>query len=192
MTLKPDKSLNSNLSFLNSKIRFIFSTKLSTSLFTSHLNLNFEVLNLKQQTLEFTSAKKENVMYYGSCLCGAIQYQVAGNIGDSVICHCQRCRKANGSAFAVNAPIQKADFNLLNGHTMLKQYESSSGVHRFFCGQCGAPIYSQRDNDAQYLRLRLGTLDTPLHQQPKMHVFTASKAEWDNIYDDLPQFAERP
>lgn len=131
-------------------------------------------------------------MYYGSCLCGAIQYQVAGNIGDSVICHCQHCRKANGSAFAVNASVQTADFNLLNGHTMLKQYESSSGVHRFFCGQCGAPIYSQRDNDAQHLRLRLGTLDTPLHQRPKMHVFTASKAEWDNIYDDLPQFAERP
>ena len=41
-------------------------------------------------------------------------------------------------------------------------------------------------------RLRLGTLDTPLEHKPTMHIFTAYKAEWESIADDLPQYAERP
>ena len=49
--------------------------------------------------------------YAGSCLCGAIRYEVRGEIGDVVQCHCQRCRKANGTAFATNAPIKSQTFS---------------------------------------------------------------------------------
>lgn len=131
-------------------------------------------------------------MYSGTCLCGAVAYQIHGDIGEVVICHCQRCRKANGSAYAVNAPINRADFQLLKGETSLKEFSSSPGVNRVFCGNCGAPIYSKRDNDSSHYRLRLGTLDTPLNHGPSLHVFAASKAEWDLICDGLPQYAERP
>ena len=43
--------------------------------------------------------------YVGSCLCGAVTYQIDGPIGDIIQCHCQKCRKANGTAYATNAPI---------------------------------------------------------------------------------------
>jgi hypothetical protein len=42
------------------------------------------------------------------------------------------------------------------------------------------------------VRLRIGTLDTPFEARPTAHIFAASKAEWFDIHDDLPQFAERP
>jgi hypothetical protein len=43
------------------------------------------------------------------------------------------------------------------------------------------------------MAVRLGTLDTPLKESPIVgHIFVGSKAEWDEITDDLPQFAERP
>ncbi|MGL5403927.1 MAG: GFA family protein, partial [Acinetobacter sp.] len=29
-------------------------------------------------------------------------------------------------------------------------------------------------------------------QKPTQHIFVASQAEWDNICDALPQYAERP
>ena len=42
------------------------------------------------------------------------------------------------------------------------------------------------------MRLRLGSLDTPLNAPLGMHIFTASKAEWLDILDDLPQHDARP
>jgi hypothetical protein len=41
------------------------------------------------------------------------------------------------------------------------------------------------------LRLRLGTLDTPVEATPSQHIFTAHKAEWYDIPGDAPQFQER-
>ena len=130
--------------------------------------------------------------YAGSCLCGAIRYEVRGEIGDVVQCHCQRCRKANGTAFATNAPIKKSDFQVLQGEQFLKSYQSTATTQRCFCSECGSPIMSIKSDTPEFYRLRIGTLDTPLQQKPTMHIFVDSKAEWDEICDQLPQYAERP
>lgn len=130
--------------------------------------------------------------YAGSCLCGAIRYEVRGEIGDVVQCHCQRCRKANGTAFATNAPIKKSDFQLVQGEQFLKSYQSTATTQRCFCSECGSPIMSIKTDTPEFYRLRIGTLDTPLVQKPSMHIFVDSKAEWDVICDQLPQYPERP
>ena len=31
-------------------------------------------------------------VYQGSCLCQGIRYEIKGDIGDIIQCHCQRCR----------------------------------------------------------------------------------------------------
>lgn len=130
--------------------------------------------------------------YAGSCLCGAIRYEVRGEIGDVVQCHCQRCRKANGTAFATNAPIKKSDFQLVQGEQFLKSHQSTATTQRCFCSECGSPIMSIKADTPEFYRLRIGTLDTPLAQKPTMHIFVDSKAEWDVICDQLPQYSERP
>lgn len=130
--------------------------------------------------------------YAGSCLCGALRYEVRGEIGDVVQCHCQRCRKANGTAFATNAPIKKTDFHIVQGEQFLKAYQSTETTQRCFCSECGSPIMSIKTDTPEYYRLRLGTLDTTLTQKPTMHIFVDSKAEWDSIQDGLPQYSERP
>ena len=133
-----------------------------------------------------------NKVYKGSCLCGGIHYEIHGEIGEIIECHCQRCRKANGTAFATNAPIQKADFRIVKGEGLLKKFASTPTTERCFCSECGSPIISIKQETPDTYRLRLGTLDTPLEHKPTMHIFTAYKAEWDSISDGLPQFEERP
>lgn len=130
-------------------------------------------------------------MHQGSCLCGTVQYQIDGALGPAVYCHCQRCRKAGGSAFAANAVVDAAAFRLVGGEAQLKDYATPEGVHRYFCGACGSPIYSRRDAFPGVLRLRLGSLDTLPEHAPGAHIFVASKAPWHEIHDDLPQHAER-
>ena len=130
-------------------------------------------------------------MLHGSCLCGKVTYEITGEPGPIGVCHCQRCRKANGSAFNAVVPVNAANFRLLSGDT-LKKYESSPGVGRYFCGDCGSPIYSQRDAQPELLRVRIGTLDSALPGKPAVHIFVGSKASWHDIHDSAPQFDERP
>ncbi|QBQ17263.1 GFA family protein [Acinetobacter haemolyticus] len=131
-------------------------------------------------------------VYHGSCLCDGIHYEIHGEIGEIIQCHCQRCRKANGSAFATNAPIKIADFKITKGEHLLKKFQSTDTTQRCFCSECGSPIMSIKTDTPEHYRLRIGALDTPLQQKTSLHIFTASKAEWDSITDDLPQYAERP
>lgn len=131
-------------------------------------------------------------IYKGSCLCGGIRYEVHGEIGPIIQCHCQRCRKANGTAYATNAPIKVSDFHLIQGEQLLKKYHSTETTIRCFCSECAAPIMSIKADTPEYYRLRIGTLDTPLTQRPTQHIFVGSKAEWETICDDLPQYDTRP
>ena len=40
--------------------------------------------------------------FSGSCLCGAITYEVYGQVLNMWNCHCIHCRKITGAAFATN------------------------------------------------------------------------------------------
>jgi hypothetical protein len=131
-------------------------------------------------------------MQAGSCLCGAVKYEVRGEFQSAVYCHCARCRKASGSAFASNAVAAAKDFVVVQGQDSLKKFSTPAGVHRFFCANCGSPIISTRDSLPDVLRVRLGTLDTPVPAPPSAHIFVGSKAPWWEIRDQLPQHAERP
>ena len=134
---------------------------------------------------------KEKI-YTGSCLCGAIRYEIHGEIGEVIQCHCKRCRKANGTAFATKKKKKKADFKIVQGEHLLKKFASTPTTARCFCSECASPIISIKAETPDTYRLRIGTLDTPLEHKPVMHIFTAYKAEWDTICDGLPQYDERP
>jgi hypothetical protein len=131
-------------------------------------------------------------MYAGSCLCGVVRYQVDGELGAISLCHCSRCRKANGSAFLAAAQVAPQDLKLLSGQEQLGDFESSAGVHRVFCRNCGSPLFSRRPGPPEVIRLRIGTLDTPLRDKPQAHIFYADKAEWFDCRDEVPKYAARP
>jgi hypothetical protein len=125
-------------------------------------------------------------MLEGSCLCGAVRYEIDGELGPVVLCHCSMCRKAQGSAFTANAPVPARAFRIVQGEAALRAYRSSPHKVRVFCATCGSPIYSRRDG-ADDLRIRVGSLDTPFESRPTAHIHVASKAAWWEIADDLPQ-----
>lgn len=123
--------------------------------------------------------------YTGSCLCGGIQYQIRGELAPVQICHCQACRKAQGSALVTNIPVPARQFSLITGEALLASYESSPGKARVFCSRCGSPILSRRQ-DQDVVRIRAGTLDGQVPLTLSGHAFVGSKANWWPITDDLP------
>ena len=127
-------------------------------------------------------------MYEGSCLCGSIRYSIASELSDFGYCHCTSCRKASGTAFAANAGLDRGALALEDPNSCLKEYESSPGKLRAFCSACGSPIFAYLTATPNLVRIRLGTLDTPLEKTAKAHTFVSEKAPWHVIGGDLPQF----
>lgn len=130
-------------------------------------------------------------MLNGSCLCGRVTYEISSPIDSLTYCHCSRCRKASGSAFSAVTPVNAKKFRILSGQIFLSEY-LRMGVSRFFCRNCGSPIFSTREDAHEILRVRLGTLDSTVTQKVSAHIFVGSKAEWDDILDNASQHVERP
>ena len=129
-------------------------------------------------------------MIDGGCLCGGVRFRLTGKLGPAGYCHCKQCQRASGSAFAANAPVRTAYFQLTAGADLVSEYESSRGKFRAFCRRCGSPVYSRRDTEPELRRIRLGTLDGDPERRPLAHVWVASKAPWHAITDALPQYPE--
>jgi hypothetical protein len=131
-------------------------------------------------------------MLEGSCLCGKVQYEIAGTPRFMYQCHCSKCRSASGSAFATNIIVDAGKLKVARGEEALSRFESSSGKFRYFCSACGSPVYSHGEKTKHIVSVRVGTLDQDPGLRPSYHAFSASRAAWDEIHDDLPQFEEWP
>ena len=127
-------------------------------------------------------------MYQGGCLCGAVRFEIHGGISQIIYCHCSQCRKAQGSAFATNGFVQSRDFIITQGEDRLTGFESSPGQTKYFCKVCGSPILSRNSATPDRVRVRLGAIESDIQERPEAHIFVTSKANWEEIAGDLPQY----
>lgn len=127
-------------------------------------------------------------MYYGSCLCGKVTFSISGVIKNIVHCHCSLCRKAQGSAFATNANVDAGHFNFESGEDNLTSYQSTPKQTKYFCKTCGSPIISKNTEAPDKIRIRLGTIETDISERPGAHIFVSSKANWETICGEIPQY----
>jgi hypothetical protein len=130
----------------------------------------------------------------GSCLCGAIAYTVDAPVTELRACHCVHCQKASGAAGSVNAVVPSAAFKMTRGAPKLYASRADSGriLNRYFCGDCGSPIYTQRANNTEYVVLRVGTLDNAPDMKITTNIWTRSKRPWAWIDPSTKQFAGQP
>ena len=126
----------------------------------------------------------------GSCLCGAVSYEITGSFKFMGNCHCSMCRKSHGAAFATWGIIDPDQFRWTSGKEFVQAYESSAGRQRCFCKKCGSPLVSTHYGTVG--EVVVGTLDGDPAMRPREHIFVGSKAPWHEIGDALPQFEEWP
>jgi len=126
--------------------------------------------------------------YTGGCLCGKVRFEINGKIRNIIYCHCSKCRKAQGSAFATNGNVDAEAFKILSGGNELTAYELTPGQTKYFCKHCGSPIISRNQSSPDKVRVRLGTIESDIDERPGAHIFVASKANWEEICGELPQY----
>ncbi len=131
-------------------------------------------------------------MITGSCLCGGVRFEMERVVGPFELCHCRRCRKATGSAFAATVGVRTADFRLLQGKELIATYEAPLVEHPppysvSFCSRCGS-LVPNPDPDAPWFEVPAGLLDGDPGLRPDKHIFVELKAPWHAITDTLPQY----
>jgi hypothetical protein len=129
----------------------------------------------------------------GSCLCGGVTFVVEGEPLRVQNCHCQRCRKARGTAHASNLFTTASGVRITSGEDLIDSYKVPEARYytNVFCRRCGSKL-PRFDPDRNIALVPMGTLDGDPGVRPERHIFVDSKASWFDIKDDLPQFPGPP
>lgn len=130
-------------------------------------------------------------MIRGSCFCGCVRFEFTKAIGPFELCHCNRCRKASGSAFFAWLLVKREEFKLLQGHDLIKTFETPvreapPAYCTNFCSRCGSPV-PNANRESSYIEVPAGLLDDDPLLRPDRHIFVDFKSSWFKIADDLPQ-----
>lgn len=123
-------------------------------------------------------------MARGSCLCGAVQFNVNGPLRPVVACHCQQCRKTSGNY--VTATSCPRDAISVTGE--VRWFQSSPQARRGFCPTCGSNLFW--DGPGAHLSIMAGVLEAPTGLSLAGHIFCADKGDYYEIKDGLPQAAQ--
>ena len=127
----------------------------------------------------------------GSCLCGAVKYEVTGETKRFYHCHCQRCRKATGHASNLLMSPQTS-VHWLQGEELLARYKvpEAERFYNCFCQQCGGPM-PRVVPELDAVLIPAGSLDTPPPVSPQGRIFWDSREDW-SCTDSLPVYSEYP
>lgn len=119
----------------------------------------------------------------GGCLCGGIRYTVSAPVEKIIACHCTHCQKSSGAGASHNAVVPTNAVSFTAGKPKMFADTAQSGniLNRFFCPDCGSPIYSQRAKVPEMMVLKVGTLDDPRALKLVMNIWTNSARPWMHI-----------
>jgi hypothetical protein len=133
-------------------------------------------------------------MIRGSCLCGGVKFTIERAVGPFELCHCPRCRKASGSAFAAGLGVRATDFRLVAGADLIRAYEAPvlerpPAYRVTFCSRCGSPV-PDPPAAAEWFEIPAGLLDGDPSLRPDKHIFVECRSAWFPIADELPQLTK--
>lgn len=126
----------------------------------------------------------------GSCLCGALSYEIEGEFDGVWVCHCSNCRKASGGAGNTILVVPRDRFHWRTGedHRVTYALRPTYAITR--CRTCGTPLPAEEDESNVYLTA--GTLDDPLGAGIHTRIFAGSRPDWDHDTARTRIFEERP
>ena len=121
----------------------------------------------------------------GRCLCGAVAFEVRGELTPPTACHCSQCRRQTGHfVVSSNAAREDVTFQKDGG---LAWYRSSDFAQRGFCKECGSTLFWTPDG-GDYIAIAVGALDPPTGLKIAKHIFVGSKSDYYDVPTDVPIF----
>jgi len=130
---------------------------------------------------------------HGSCLCGAVEFEIGPPFLRMVHCHCSRCRKGTGTGHATNLLADPSQLRWLKGDDAITRFDlpTAKSFGKWFCGKCGSPLPRVTRNGLRVVA-PAGSFDTVPPIAPSGHIYWESRAPWGCPSGELPTYAEYP
>lgn len=128
-------------------------------------------------------------MHKGTCLCGAVSFEVTGSLPPPNGCHCSQCRKRSGH-FWVSTDVAREALTI-EGESNLMWYQASTQAKRGFCSTCGSFLFGD-PTGKDTVAVALGAFDPPTGTKLASHIFVADKGDYYDITDGVPQHQQSP
>ncbi|KAF1845037.1 uncharacterized protein K460DRAFT_365941 [Cucurbitaria berberidis CBS 394.84] len=119
----------------------------------------------------------------GSCMCGNVSYEVAGDSVANVLCHCYDCRKISGTTYSSNSLYSSDGLKITKGTPKQHKKVADSGneIVSNFCGDCGSTMWRTTATFPGKLIVKAGTLDdTSIIDNWTVHkeLFASNRPKW--------------
>jgi len=126
----------------------------------------------------------------GQCFCGKVQYRITAPLKAARSCHCSRCRKAFSGSGSAYAEVELDSLVWEAGEDRLVHHQTAPGWGLAFCGVCGSTLCGTHDGKVH--GVTLGCVNGDPGVQISMHLFVGSRASWDHIGGNAPQYDGPP
>ncbi len=136
-------------------------------------------------------SEEERAACSGGCLCGAVRYEVKGQLGDVINCHCSKCRRFHGHSAAYTSSLREE--LVMEEEGGLKWFRSMTdetpGVRRGFCGECGASMFWDAPGEDR-MYISAGSVDKPTGLKTVVHIWVSQAGDYYEITDDLERHSD--
>ena len=116
----------------------------------------------------------------GSCLCGAVAFELSVTPALFYRCHCSLCRKQSGTGFNLATLVKTGNFSWLKGEKGIISWIKPTGYRNDFCSTCGSTVPNPL-REIPYIWLPVGLLDEQLDMQCIGDYCTENSMPWDKI-----------
>ena len=100
-------------------------------------------------------------MLTGGCFCGAVRFEIAGEVHMRALCLCRTCQKISGGGGNFFVGVLAKDFRYTAGSVATFSKDALHAPTREFCGQCGVHIAARSPKAPGGLVVKVGALDDP-------------------------------
>ena len=116
------------------------------------------------------------LVHTGSCLCGAVKFELEGEIPAPTACHCTQCRKHSGH-YEASTDVPRNKLKIFGSERITWFLATEKNVRRGFCSTCGSSLFWDpvgRD----WTAIAMGAFDTPTNTKLIRHIFVANKGDY--------------
>ena len=130
----------------------------------------------------------------GGCLCGKISYQFNKSEAISAHhCHCLDCQKSTGSGKATILLVPDSSLEI-DGNLKFFTVQGSGGSHisRGFCENCGSPLISFVEENADIKFIKVGSINDSSWVNADSNFWSSTSNKWSPVDETIHSFSRNP
>ena len=121
----------------------------------------------------------------GSCACGAVTIEAAGDPATVSMCHCQPCQKRTGNSYSVHACFSRTTAGETRSH--LRKGDTGCTITFHFCPVCASTLHWDVEAMPDMIGIPVGVFADPSFPSPTTSIFVPQKHPWVVVPNGVPQ-----